>query len=74
MKPKALRNYQLDQIAAKEVIQNQLEEAYKLLDAAETLSGSEHIFNADETGKLNDAVDAVKELAAYLRDTWQVRS
>lgn len=71
MKSKLLENYQRDQLAAKELIQNQLAEAYKLLDAAETLSGSQHIFNFDETTKLNRAVDAVQELAVYLRDTWQ---
>ena len=71
MKSKLLENYQRDQLAAKELIQNQLAEAYKLLDAAETLSGSQQIFNFDETTKLNRAVDAVQELAVYLRDTWQ---
>ena len=71
MKSKLLENYQRDQLAAKELIQNQLAEAYKLLDAAETLSGSQHILNFDETVKLNRAVDAVQEIAVYLRDTWQ---
>ncbi len=71
MKSKLLENYQRNQLAAKELIQNQLAEAHKQLAAAETLSGAQHIFNFDETTKLNRAVDAVQELAAYLRDTWQ---
>jgi len=51
------------QIAARKLIQNHLAEAHKQLAAAEKLSGENHIFNFDGTGRLNDLVDAAKDLA-----------
>ena len=51
------------QIAAKKLIQNHLAEAHKQLAAAEKLSGENHIFHFDDTGRLNDLVDGAKDLA-----------